>query len=90
MINGTLDPGSLDFVPFAPGAFTRIFLYHDFTPAGSSNVMRVAIHSVAAGYTIVHHGVTHSVPEVVDFPHTDVDGVSLHNLSTVPIGWTLA
>lgn len=92
MLHGMIQPnGVQEFVPFPSGDFSEVFLYHDFTPAGASYPVRIGIHSVSGGYLpIVNHNVTHSVPESVTWTATDVDGVSLVNNSTVPIGWTLA
>jgi len=88
MIHGALNPGAMEFVPFPPGSFREVLLYHDFDLG--PHTVRVAAHSVASGYAVTEHVITHDVPESVVFTATDVDGVSLANGSTVPVGYTLA
>jgi hypothetical protein len=88
MFRDILHPSAQVPVPFPAGAFTRLYLYHDF---GGTHRVRVAVHSVSAGYTVHDlYDVNHSVPQEITFAHADTDAVSLVSEADVPIGWTLA
>lgn len=71
--------------PFPAGAFKQVQLYIDFIPA----IVRVAVHSVAHGYSQIEEvNLVHHTPVTVHFIESDVDGVSL--VSKQNVGFTLA
>lgn len=90
MLHDMIQPSRTDFIPFPPGTFKQLLLFHDFNKT-EVNVVRVAVHSAEHGFSqITYHQVTTTTPETVTFSAADVDGVSLANDSPVPVGWTLA
>lgn len=79
------------FVPFTRGQYKALYLYRDFNSPTNNTVVRVAIHSVANGYTVEHVNLNSALPVVVTFPHTDTNAVSLAIESGAePVGYALA
>jgi hypothetical protein len=81
------------FVPFQAGSYSRVMLYQDFISAANPTNVRIALHSVSAGYYDIQHvQLNTAVPFTVGFGKADTDGVSLALESGAdgPVGYTVS